>query len=323
MATGSVLLVDDETKILNALASALRGEGNEVIATASGREAQKLLSQRVFDLLVVDNLMPELSGIEVIRELAAGTPESERPQILMMTAHATVESAIEAMKLGALDYLQKPFEIDEFLVVVRRALHYLAKSRQIDVLDAIVARYLEVAKKKGKGEDAAQWERTQLAFQSALQQMLKVDLPAPEDYKNYVEARRKDPHLFNPQKGFGEGAATSVTLFGAAVTGKNIVFVLDVSGSMMTTDPAPRGPAPDPERGRTVVKGVPGGGQKPKAEPIEERQRMLRAKRELTKVVKSLAPDVRFNLVTYSSDVNSWKKSLVPASDTFATLRTS
>ncbi|MEO5897673.1 MAG: sigma-54 dependent transcriptional regulator [Vicinamibacterales bacterium] len=124
MSTGSILLVDDETKILQALASALRAEGHEVIATASARESQKLLSQRVFDLLIVDNLMPELSGIEIIRELAAATPESERPQILMMTAHATVDSAIEAMKLGALDYLQKPFEVDEFLVVVSRALEH-------------------------------------------------------------------------------------------------------------------------------------------------------------------------------------------------------
>ncbi|CAN5780971.1 sigma-54 dependent transcriptional regulator [soil metagenome] len=124
MSTGSILLVDDETKILQALASALRAEGHEVIATASARESQKLLTQRVFDLLIVDNLMPELSGIEIIRELAAATPESERPEILMMTAHATVESAIEAMKLGALDYLQKPFEVDEFLVVVSRALEH-------------------------------------------------------------------------------------------------------------------------------------------------------------------------------------------------------
>ena len=51
-------------------------------------------------------------------------PESERPQILMMTAHATVESALAAMKLGALDYLQKPFEIDELLVVVERAVEH-------------------------------------------------------------------------------------------------------------------------------------------------------------------------------------------------------
>ena len=124
MATGTIIIVDDESKILNALAAALRKGGHEVVATTSAREAQRLLSQRVFDLLVVDNLMPELSGLDVIRELAASTPEAERPQVLMMTAHATVESAIEAMKLGALDYLQKPFEIDEFLVVVRRALEH-------------------------------------------------------------------------------------------------------------------------------------------------------------------------------------------------------
>jgi DNA-binding NtrC family response regulator len=124
MTTGSILLVDDEAKILQALAAALRAEGHEVVATGSARDAQRLLSQRVFDVLVVDNLMPELTGLDLIRELAATTPAGERPQILLMTAHATVESAIEAMKLGALDYLQKPFEIDELLVVVGRALEH-------------------------------------------------------------------------------------------------------------------------------------------------------------------------------------------------------
>ena len=68
--------------------------------------------------------MPQLSGLDLIREYVGTTPEGERAQILMMTAHATVESALEAMKLGALDYLQKPFEIDELLVVVGRALDH-------------------------------------------------------------------------------------------------------------------------------------------------------------------------------------------------------
>ncbi|HSK09620.1 MAG TPA: sigma-54 dependent transcriptional regulator, partial [Vicinamibacterales bacterium] len=67
-------------------------------------------------------VMPDLSGLDLIRALVTSTPETDRPQILLMTAHATVESAIEAMKLGALDYLQKPFEIDELLVTVDRAL---------------------------------------------------------------------------------------------------------------------------------------------------------------------------------------------------------
>ena len=112
----SILLVDDETKILAALAQALRDDGHEVVATACPREAQRLLAAADFDLVIVDNLMPELTGLDLIRELSA-TPAAERPQIIMMTAHATVESAIEAMKLGAFDYLQKPFEVDELLVV--------------------------------------------------------------------------------------------------------------------------------------------------------------------------------------------------------------
>jgi two-component system, NtrC family, response regulator len=121
---GFILLVDDEEKILKALSRALRDAGHEVVDTTSARQAQRLLNARTFDLLIVDNLMPEMSGLDLIRELVAGTPEGEGPQILMMTAHATVESAIEAMKLGALDYLQKPFEIDELLVVVSRALDH-------------------------------------------------------------------------------------------------------------------------------------------------------------------------------------------------------
>jgi DNA-binding NtrC family response regulator len=124
VSTGSILLVDDEAKILNALARALRDEGHDVVATGSPRDAQRLLGQRLFDVLIVDNMMPEMTGLDLIRELVGTTSPGERPQILMMTAHATVESAIEAMKLGALDYLQKPFEIDELLVVVNRALDH-------------------------------------------------------------------------------------------------------------------------------------------------------------------------------------------------------
>jgi DNA-binding NtrC family response regulator len=121
---GSILLVDDEGKIRAALAGALREDGHEVVAIGNPREAQRLLARGTFDVLIVDNLMPELTGLDLIRELVASTPAADRPQILMMTAHATVESAIEAMKLGALDYLQKPFEIDELLVVVNRALDH-------------------------------------------------------------------------------------------------------------------------------------------------------------------------------------------------------
>ena len=127
---GSVLLADDEEGILKTLGRALREEGHDVTATSSASEAQRLLSERSFDVFVVDHRMPGRTGLEIIRDLAAAVPEGERPQVLMMTAHATVENAIEAMKLGAYDYLQKPFEVDELLVAVRRALEHQSLSRQ-------------------------------------------------------------------------------------------------------------------------------------------------------------------------------------------------
>ncbi len=121
MRHGSVLLVDDEEKILKTLGRALREDEHEVTPIASGQEALRLLSARQFDVLVIDYLMPGLTGLDVVRELQASVPEPERPAVLMMTAHGTIRSAVEAMKLGVRDYLQKPFDIDDLLVSVRRA----------------------------------------------------------------------------------------------------------------------------------------------------------------------------------------------------------
>src|SRR5512146_1288347 len=100
---GSILLVDDEEKILKTLGRVLRDDGHEVVEARRAREAREQMSCRGFDLLLVDNLMPEMTGLELIREVATAMPEPERPQIVMMTAHASIESAVEAMKLGALD----------------------------------------------------------------------------------------------------------------------------------------------------------------------------------------------------------------------------
>jgi DNA-binding NtrC family response regulator len=127
---GTVLLVDDEEKLLRHLGRALREEGHEVVTATRAAEAQELLAARAFDVLVVDNRMPGKTGLELIRDLAAAGPDGERPQMLLMTAHATVESAIEAMRLGAFDYLQKPFEVEELTVAVARALdHHRLRSQ--------------------------------------------------------------------------------------------------------------------------------------------------------------------------------------------------
>src|SRR6266446_3468136 len=103
MHRGSILIVDDEEKILKSLGRALRDAGHEVVDTTSPRHAQRLLAERAFDLFIVDNMMPELSGLDLIREYVGSTSDERTPgasedraQILMMTAHATVESALEA-----------------------------------------------------------------------------------------------------------------------------------------------------------------------------------------------------------------------------------
>ncbi len=119
---GSILLADDEEKILKTLGRALRDDGHEVSTASNAGEASRLLAERSFDLLIIDFLMPDRTGLDVIRDLAASAPESERPAVVMMTAHGSIESAVEAMKLGARDYLQKPFEVEELLVLARRAL---------------------------------------------------------------------------------------------------------------------------------------------------------------------------------------------------------
>jgi two-component system, NtrC family, response regulator AtoC len=119
---GRVLLVDDEEKILKTLGRALRDEGHDVTTASRALDGQRLLAEQAFDLLIIDYRMPDRSGMDVVKELVATTPDGERPAIVMMTAHGSVESAVEAMKLGAHDYLQKPFEVDELLLTARRAL---------------------------------------------------------------------------------------------------------------------------------------------------------------------------------------------------------
>ncbi|MGE0394292.1 MAG: sigma-54-dependent transcriptional regulator [Vicinamibacterales bacterium] len=121
---GSVLLADDEEKIRRRLGRALSDDGHDVVEAVDGLDARRQLGRRTFDVLVADNLMPGLTGLELVRDVVRSLPEADRPQVLLMTAHATVESAIEAMKAGALEYLQKPFEVDELRALVRHALEH-------------------------------------------------------------------------------------------------------------------------------------------------------------------------------------------------------
>lgn len=114
-----VLLVDDEKSVRSTLSICLKREGYQVEEAASGEEAVEKLKTQFFDLVVTDLKMRPMDGLMVLREAKRINSLTE---VVVMTAYGTVESGVEAMKLGAYDYIQKPFEKDEFLIFVDKAL---------------------------------------------------------------------------------------------------------------------------------------------------------------------------------------------------------
>jgi len=117
----NILVVDDEQGIREFLADALSFDGHEVAQAADGMEALRRTHDRAFDLMLTDLKMPgALTGIDLLRQLKSEQPDTE---VIVMTAHGTVETAVEAMKLGAYDYLQKPIGSPaELRLIVARAL---------------------------------------------------------------------------------------------------------------------------------------------------------------------------------------------------------
>ncbi len=117
----SILIVDDERGIREFIAEALRDAGHDTVAAADGAEALGLLRERAFDLLITDLRMPgSPDGMGLLRSARAEEPDME---VIVLTAYGTVETAVEAMKLGAFDYLQKPVSSpSELRLVAARAL---------------------------------------------------------------------------------------------------------------------------------------------------------------------------------------------------------
>lgn len=116
----NVLLVDDEEQFLDALSQRLKARGLKVDAVTSGEDAVKQVEERNFDAIIVDLAMPGIDGIETLKRIKEKRPDLE---IIMLTGHATVKSGIEAMKLGAEDFLEKPVDLNELLGKIGEAKH--------------------------------------------------------------------------------------------------------------------------------------------------------------------------------------------------------
>jgi two-component system response regulator AtoC len=118
MERARVLVVDDKENIVKLLERVL-GDSHDVTAAQDGQRAISLIASRDFDVVLTDLRMPGADGFEVLRFVKARSPDTE---VIMMTAYATVQDAVNAMKHGAYDYLQKPFDPDDASLVVSRAL---------------------------------------------------------------------------------------------------------------------------------------------------------------------------------------------------------
>jgi len=128
---GRVLVVDDERRQRDILQMILEAEGYETTAAGNGRQALQAAQAEGFDVVLTDLKMPDLNGIELLSEILKLQPS---PLVILMTAHGTIDSAVDAMRKGAFDYLTKPLEKDELLLVLRRALeraHLVRENRML------------------------------------------------------------------------------------------------------------------------------------------------------------------------------------------------
>ena len=134
-----ILLIDDEPSILSVLSTLLKAEGYEVEPVQGGEAAKELIRSGEFDLMLSDIRMSPINGMELLKVARNLTPGLTT---IMLTAYGSVETAIEALKLGAFDYVTKPFKVDELLITVQRALEYSqALTENADLKRQLGSRY--------------------------------------------------------------------------------------------------------------------------------------------------------------------------------------
>jgi two-component system response regulator AtoC len=135
----SVLVIDDEELTLRTISRGLREEGFDVLTATSGEEGLKLFSEHKPDLTLLDIVLPGIDGVEVLRQMKAASPAAI---VVMMSAYHLVDRAVEAMKLGAYDYLIKPFHLADMIATMHRATEMLAlRVRVRDTVETAKGRY--------------------------------------------------------------------------------------------------------------------------------------------------------------------------------------
>ncbi|NLP01711.1 MAG: response regulator, partial [Fibrobacter sp.] len=119
MDKGKILVVDDEASLRLLLSNELSRAGYSVETVADGEAALEILHEGFFHIVLLDIVMPRMSGIDVLRQIKQDNIPAE---VIILTGNATLESAIECMKLGAFEYVRKPYSLNELLIQIERAI---------------------------------------------------------------------------------------------------------------------------------------------------------------------------------------------------------
>lgn len=127
----SILIADDEKNMRWILEKNLTAEGFKVIQAADGDEAFNLFVDAEPDIVILDYRMPKVDGLEILRRIKT---INDKIPVIIITAHGNTDAAVEAMKLGAVDYISKPFEIDELKITIKKALNIEVLAKEIDTL---------------------------------------------------------------------------------------------------------------------------------------------------------------------------------------------
>jgi two-component system nitrogen regulation response regulator NtrX len=151
MAMGkAILIVDDEESICQTLGGILKDEGHEVVTAVSGEEALRIVEEDPPNLILLDIWLPGMDGIEVLKAIKAGYP---RTQVVMMSGHGSIETAVKATKLGAFDFIEKPLSLEKVILIINHALEMIRLEEENLLLKQKVSHEYELTGQSGPIQD--------------------------------------------------------------------------------------------------------------------------------------------------------------------------
>ncbi|WP_047154243.1 sigma-54-dependent transcriptional regulator [Aneurinibacillus tyrosinisolvens] len=170
-----VLIVDDDVDICFLMATAIDSQNIEVLTAHTGQSALTLYEEHRPELVLLDVQLPEMNGIEILAALKAINPDC---QVIMVTAYATIETAVQAMKLGALDYICKPFKLPHLRETVQNAMEYITMNtlETLPTLEEVERTHIEKVLTEVEGNRRLAAEKLDISLRTLYYKIKQYDI---------------------------------------------------------------------------------------------------------------------------------------------------